>query len=63
MENVIGTVKASNQTANIVKVDRLVGYRFDAVGKESLPLAVDLAIKQAREMSGDKEGFLKQWSR
>lgn len=47
-ERVIGTIKKDNQQVKVVKVEKMIGYRFDAIGKGSLPLAVDLAVKQAQ---------------
>jgi len=41
-------VEHSGMAVNVISVENLIGYRFDAIGVESLPLAVDLAIKQAR---------------
>lgn len=45
---IMATVQKGSMEANVVEEPRLGGYRFDAVGTESLPLAVDLALLQAR---------------
>jgi len=49
MEKVVGRLKAKNgQEVNVVQEQGLTGYRFDAIGKESLPFAVDLALAQTQ---------------
>ena len=47
-ERVIQKIDRYGMSVNVVKVDRATGYRFDAHGLESLPLAVELAVKQAQ---------------
>jgi len=42
------TFSKNNQSVQIVEVENMIGYVFNAVGKESLPLAVELAILQTQ---------------
>jgi hypothetical protein len=60
VDTLVGTAKCNNMLVNVVRQEGLIGYRFDAVGKESLPLAVDLAHKQAIAMRED-DSFIKNW--
>jgi len=54
-KRLIRTIKANNQVVDVMQVENLTGFSFDAVGKESLPLAVELAVRQAKEMREAKE--------
>lgn len=49
MEKLVTTINHDNQSVEVVKIDGLIGYRFDAVDKESLPLAVELALLQTQK--------------
>lgn len=49
MKHYIATIVRGNQSVRVVSVEGMTGYEFDAAGKESLPLAVDLALLQTRE--------------
>ena len=44
-----GTIQKGSQKVNVVKVENLSGYRFDAIGRESLDLAVELAVRQTQK--------------
>ena len=47
--DVITTVKRGGMEVEVARVQGLIGYRFNAVGVESMPLAVDLALVQAQK--------------
>ena len=46
-ERTVQRIDHRGMSVNVVKMDTMTGYRFDAIGIESLPLAVDLAVRQA----------------
>lgn len=46
-ERTIQRIDRRGMSVNVVKIDTMIGYRFDAIGVESLLLAVDLAARQA----------------
>lgn len=48
-ERIVETVRAGNMQVAVVQIDGVPGYRFDAIGEESLPLAIALAHRQAQE--------------
>lgn len=49
MEKVVGKLKAKDgQEVNVVQVQGLIGYRFDAISKESLSFAAELAVAQTQ---------------
>lgn len=57
---VVGRLKAKNgQEVNIVQEQGLRGYRFDAIGKESLSFAVDLALAQTQGKLDIKDGQIR----
>lgn len=49
MKQYIATITKGNQSVQVMKVDGMIGYEFDAVGKGSLPLAVELAVLQTQK--------------
>lgn len=49
MKHYVATISRGTQSVLVMSVDGLVGYEFGAVGKESLPLAVDLAVLQTQK--------------
>ena len=49
MERIVNTIGQGNQSVEVVEVEGMTGYRFDAVGRDSLPLAVELAVLQTQE--------------
>ncbi len=55
MEKIVGVINRGEMETKIVEILECpqFGYRFDAMGKESLPLAVDLAILQSRKGSSE----------
>ncbi len=49
MKQLIAVVSSKGQKVQVVTVDGLIGYEFDAVGPKSLPLAVELAVLQTQK--------------
>lgn len=49
-EQVVNTIGVQGQEVAVlvIKVPGMAGYRFDAAGLKSLPLAVDLAVRQTQ---------------
>jgi len=47
---VVEIIRQDRMEVEVVKEPNFIGYRFDAIGIESLPLAVELALIQARNM-------------
>jgi len=45
-----GNITKGNQSVNVMQEEGLIGYVYEAIGKDSLPLAVDLALKQTRNL-------------
>ena len=50
-EQFVGTLKRGDMEVKVVELPECptFGYRFDAVGEDSLSLAVDMAILQTRQ--------------
>ncbi len=48
MKQLIALASSKGQKVQVVTVEGLTGYEFDAVGPESLPLAVELALLQTQ---------------
>lgn len=52
MKRHIATITEGNRSVQVMSVEGLIGYEFDAVGVESLDLAVELALLQTRKGIG-----------
>ena len=48
----IATITRGNQSVQVKSVEGLIGYEFSAEGKESLPLAAELAVLQTQKGIG-----------
>ena len=48
----VGTIKNKGQEVDVVCVEGLSEYSFEAVGEVSLPLAVELAVVQTQKGRG-----------
>jgi len=48
MRRIVKVVSRGPYSVNVVKVSGMGGYRFDALDRESLPFAVDLAVLQTQ---------------
>jgi len=57
-ERVIGYLERGGAKVACTEVPGAQGYNFNAVGRESLPLAVHLAHLQAKMVRADKEGYV-----
>lgn len=53
MRRYVTTITKGTQSVLVVDVEGLTGYEFDAVGKESMPLAVELAVLQTQKGVGE----------
>lgn len=57
---VIGTITLKGWSVEVSQVEGLTGYRFDAVGAESLPLATELAVMQTQKGQPAIDSILRQ---
>lgn len=49
MKKLVGTISLRNRTVEVMQVEGMMGYGFDAVNESSLPLAVELAVLHAQK--------------
>lgn len=59
-EDIMAVLERGGMRVEVVKEEGMVGYRFDAVDEESLPLAAELAVLQTQRGIPYIDGIIRE---